>query len=73
MTMKTKFNIENACCEGCKKSIETHTATLPGLNSLVYDLETKTAEADHEESLSVGDIITKIGSIGKGNYKASVA
>lgn len=70
--MTTKLKIENACCEGCKASIEKYTKDMPGLKSLVFDLPSKTASVEHDENLKIQDVISKIGSIGKGNYKASL-
>ncbi len=71
-SMNTKLIIKNACCEGCKASIEKHTKDIVGLKSLNLDLETKTALVDHDDTLKIEDVIIKIGSIGKGNYKASL-
>ncbi len=68
----TKLKIENACCEGCKASIEKYTKDMPGLSSLVFNVESKIAEVDHSDNLNIQDVIDKIGGIGKGKYKASL-
>jgi copper chaperone CopZ len=70
--MNTKLKIENACCEGCKASIEKYTKDIPGLKSFVFDIQTKIANLVHDENLDINVVIKKIGSIGKGNYKASI-
>ncbi len=70
--MNTKLKIENACCEGCKASIEKYTKDIQGLKSFVFDIQTKIANLVHDENLDINVVIKKIGSIGKGNYKASI-
>lgn len=58
--MTTTLNVPDISCGHCKSSIEGAVTGLPGVNSVVVDIEGKTVALDLTESAVVTEIVEAI-------------
>ena len=58
--MTTTLNVPDISCGHCKSSIEGAVTGLPGVNSVVVDIEGKTVALDLAESAVVTEIVDAI-------------
>lgn len=58
--MTTTLNVPDISCGHCKESIEGAVTGLPGVNSVVVDIEAKSVALDLTESAVVAEIIDAI-------------
>ena len=62
--MKTVFHSEDISCGGCTSTIEKELSPMQGIASVTGDPETKQVVVEHEESLSIDDILAKLDDLG---------
>lgn len=62
--MTTEFKVPDATCGHCKQTIESAVTALDGVNSAVFDLETKGLRVEHGDSVGQGDLVSTIEAAG---------
>ncbi|XP_078004090.1 copper-transporting ATPase 1 isoform X2 [Phascolarctos cinereus] len=68
------FIIDGMHCQSCTSNIESHLATLPGVNSVAVSLESRSAVVKYNAKLITPDALRKaIEAISPGQYKVSLA